>query len=120
MDALGGRPGVYSARYAGEYCSFQDNVDKLLLEMDGKTDRRARFRTVIAWVSSNEIQLFSGEVRGTISKEIRGKEGFGYDPVFIPEREERSFAEMSPEEKNAISHRRRAVDAFSAQFLKTQ
>ena len=114
VSALSGRPGVYSARYAGQDCSSTDNIEKLLNEMNGKDDRTAQFRTVIAWVKKDDFQLFEGQAEGIISTEIRGGGGFGYDPVFIPSGFDLSFAEMSPEEKNAISHRKRAMEKFIA------
>ena len=118
VSALSGRPGVYSARYAGQDCSSSDNIEKLLNEMKGVDDRSARFRTVIAWVKKDDFQLFEGQVEGEISTDIRGEGGFGYDPVFIPSGYNSSFAEMSSEEKNAISHRKRAMEKFIAR-LKT-
>jgi XTP/dITP diphosphohydrolase len=112
VSALSGRPGVYSARYAGPDCSSSDNIKKLLTEMKGKQDRSAQFRTVIAWVKKEDFQLFEGQVEGEISTEIRGEGGFGYDPVFIPSGHNFSFAEMSSDEKNAISHRKKAMEKF--------
>lgn len=105
VDALGGRPGVYSARYAGEKCSFDDNIDKLLDELDGNTNRKARFRTVICLIEDGKEKFFEGECKGVITTERYGKKGFGYDPVFIPDGYGESFAEMSGEDKNKISHR---------------
>lgn len=109
VKALGGEPGVYSARWAGENCSPKDNVRKLLKLMEGKTDRRARFRTVIALIIDGEEHIFSGEVNGTIATAPAGKEGFGYDPVFIPDGWNKTFAQASPYEKNSVSHRGRAL-----------
>ncbi len=150
VEALGGRPGVYSARYAGEHCSFDDNINKMLAEMDGQTNRKACFRTVICLIEKAEsgvngerktengeratqegaqasclqkaqngeratqegemsIKYFEGRVDGTILTERYGKEGFGYDPIFMPDRFAVSFAEMPLEVKNHISHRGRAV-----------
>ena len=109
VEALDGRPGVYSARYAGEHCSYQDNVDKLLREMTGKTNRRACFKTVIALILDGKEYLFEGRVDGQIIEDQRGMSGFGYDPVFLPDGFDRTFAEMSEEEKNSISHRGRAI-----------
>ena len=109
VDALGGRPGVYSARYAGEHCTFDDNINKMLAEMDGKTNRKACFRTVICLLEHGEPRYFEGRVDGTILTERYGKEGFGYDPIFMPDRFAVSFAEMPLEVKNHISHRGRAV-----------
>lgn len=109
VEALEGRPGVYSARYAGEHCSYQDNVDKLLREMKGKTNRKACFKTVIALILEGKEYLFEGRVDGQIIEDQRGMSGFGYDPVFLPDGFDRTFAEMSEEEKNSISHRGRAI-----------
>lgn len=116
INALGGAPGVYSARYAGEGCSFADNVAKVLGEMEGKADRSARFRTVICLVLEGREYFFEGIVKGTITLENHGTGGFGYDPVFVPEGERRTFAQMSMEEKNTLSHRARAVRKL-ADFL---
>ena len=109
VEALDGRPGVYSARYAGEHCSYQDNVDKLLREMKGKTNRKACFKTVIALILDGKEYLFEGRVDGQIIEDQRGVSGFGYDPVFLPDGFSHTFAEMSEEEKNSISHRGRAM-----------
>ena len=106
---LGNRPGVYSARYAGEPCDSEKNIDKLLSELDGLNDRRARFRTVIALISNNELKEFEGKIEGAIIKERRGNGGFGYDKVFVPEGYDRTFAEMESFEKNSISHRAKAT-----------
>lgn len=120
VAALNGEPGVYSARWAGPACSYQDNVDKMLREMEGKTDRRAVFRTVIAWVDGQqEPRFFEGRVEGIITPEARGQGGFGYDPVFLPEEHSLTFAEMPAAEKHALSHRGRAVRAF-VEFLASQ
>lgn len=119
VAALNGAPGVYSARYAGEHCSFDDNVAKMLREMEGKSNRKARFRTVIALIKNGETHYFEGIVDGEILTERHGSEGFGYDPIFRPEGYEKSFAELSLEEKNSISHRGRAV-AKLIEFLKQQ
>lgn len=112
--ALQGRPGVYSARYAGEACSFEDNVKKLLGEMEGVDDRSARFRTVICLIINGKENLFEGIVSGSITTAPHGSQGFGYDPVFVPEGHQQTFAEMDIDEKNEISHRARAVKALSA------
>ena len=110
VDALEGRPGVWSARYAGPSCSPSDNIEKLLSEMEGKVDRKARFRTVATLcVPGREPRQFEGRVEGAIATERHGAGGFGYDPVFIAEENGISFAEMSPEAKNDISHRGRAL-----------
>ncbi len=112
VDALDGAPGVYSARYAGENPTYDDNVNKLLAELVGKSNRAAQFRTVIAFVNGSDEHFFEGICRGKIIDEKRGDKGFGYDPVFIPEGYDQSFAELSSEEKNKISHRGRAVQKF--------
>ncbi len=109
VDALDGRPGVYSARYAGINCSFQDNVDKMLEEMTGIENRNAQFRTVIALVNHSSSNYFEGIVKGEILNSSQGNEGFGYDPIFSPNGFNESFAEMSIEAKNLISHRGLAV-----------
>lgn len=109
IDALEGAPGVYSARYAGENCSFNDNVQKVLKEMQSKHNRNARFRTVIALIIKGNEFLFEGEVMGQINKTQTGTKGFGYDPIFQPNGYSQSFAEMSLEQKNNISHRGIAV-----------
>jgi XTP/dITP diphosphohydrolase len=114
VNALGGRPGVYSARYAGENKSAEDNIEKLFAELRGENDRSAFFKTVIAVIINGKPALFEGIVRGVISKEKMGDKGFGYDPVFIPDGHSRSFAQMSREEKNKISHRGLAVKKFIA------
>ena len=117
VEALGGRPGVYSARYAGEHCTFDDNINKMLSEMDGKTNRRACFRTVICLIEAGTPRYFEGRVDGVILTERYGKDGFGYDPIFMPDRFAVSFAEMPLEVKNRISHRGRAV-AKLVEYLK--
>ncbi|MBN1949615.1 MAG: RdgB/HAM1 family non-canonical purine NTP pyrophosphatase [Bacteroidales bacterium] len=113
VEALAGAPGVYSARYAGPACSFEDNIVKLLSEMNGISNRKARFKTVIAFVENGEIVTFEGIINGQITTDRRGKEGFGYDPVFLPDQGKETFAEMSLEEKNRISHRALAVKKFT-------
>ena len=117
VDALGGRPGVYSARYAGENCSFDDNINKMLGEMQGIDNRRARFRTVICLLENGVPHYFEGRVDGRILTERHGEGGFGYDPIFMPDRFAVSFAEMPLEVKNHISHRGHAVAALTA-YLK--
>lgn len=112
VDALNGAPGVYSARYAGENVTYSDNVEKLLRELEGKTDRKARFRTVIAYVTDHGEQLFEGVCNGIITTETKGEKGFGYDPVFRPDGYSETFAELSAEEKNQISHRGKALEKF--------
>ncbi len=109
VEALGGRPGVYTARYAGEECDSVKNMKKLLAELEGQSNRRARFRTVICLIIGGVEHLFEGIVNGTITNSFSGTEGFGYDPVFMPDGQNRTFAEMPLSEKNKISHRGLAV-----------
>lgn len=118
VAALGGRPGVWSARYAGASATYADNVARLLAELDGVADRRARFRTaaVAAFPHGGEV-VAEGWVDGRIALAPRGPNGFGYDPVFVPaEGDGRTFAEMTPAEKEAVSHRGRAFRALAAQL----
>ena len=113
VEALDGAPGVYSARYAGEECDSEANMQKLLHELTGKNNRNAQFRTVIALIIKGEERLFNGIVKGTITGEKMGDSGFGYDPIFIPEGYSESFAQMGSETKNSISHRYRATEKLS-------
>lgn len=110
VEALRGAPGARSARYAGEKSHAGENMDKLLGELKGRSNRAARFRTVISLIIEGKEYLFEGICEGRILEEKKGSGGFGYDPIFAPGRETRSFAEMSMEEKSAISHRARAVE----------
>lgn len=112
IDALEGRPGVYSARYAGEGCSFADNVRKVVRELDGNPLRTARFRTVICLILEGKEYLFEGRVEGEILTAPEGEGGFGYDPVFRPAGFSDSFATMPADEKNRISHRGAAMRAM--------
>ena len=114
VDALDGRPGVYSSRYAGEDASYEDNVTLLLQELDSVPleKRTARFRSVIAYIDGDRIERFDGVLEGTILEVRRGKNGFGYDPVFLPEEGDLTLAEMGAEAKNEISHRGRALRSF--------
>jgi XTP/dITP diphosphohydrolase len=115
VRALGGRPGVHSARYAGEGAGDADNVRLLLRELDGAGDRRAAFVCVLVAVDpSSDLSVACGVCPGRIALAPRGEGGFGYDPVFVPDGEDRSMAQMRPEEKNAISHRGRAVRRLAA------
>lgn len=118
VDALNGAPGVYSARYAGEAKNSLDNMALLLKNMSGIQNRKARFRTVIALILDGKEYLFEGVVNGTIAEEPRGKAGFGYDPLFVPDGYSTTFAEMDSEAKNAISHRGRAVEKLAVFLLK--
>ena len=118
VEALNGAPGVYSARFAGEHCSFDDNIDKLLAALEGKENRRADFRTVICLIENGEPKYFEGRVDGQILTERHSNgEGFGYDPVFMPDRFAVSFAEMPLEVKNTISHRGLAVKKLQEYLL---
>ena len=119
IEALGGRPGVYSARYAGENCSFQDNVRKVMSELQGIENRNACFKTVVALILDNQTYYFEGRVDGEIITEERGAAGFGYDPIFRPLGFNQTFAEMSEADKNAISHRGRAMQKLM-DFLKNK
>jgi XTP/dITP diphosphohydrolase len=110
IEALGGKPGVHSARFAGEHKDFDANIDKVLLLMTGISNRRAKFRTVIALILENSEYMFEGTVTGSILYERRGDQGFGYDPIFVPDREKLSFAEMTLDAKNRISHRAKAFE----------
>lgn len=114
VEALGGAPGVHSARYATDGHDFAANNRLLLKNMEGVENRRARFRTVISLILNGEEHLFEGVVEGRILDHESGHEGFGFDPLFVPDGSERTFAEMSAEEKNAISHRGRAVRKLAA------
>lgn len=117
IKSLNNEPGVYSARYAGQDRSFEANMNKVLMKLNGKTDRTAHFRTVIALIISGQEYIFEGICPGKITKEKSGNEGFGYDPIFKPKGYERTFAEMTLEEKNIISHRGLAIDKV-VKFLK--
>ncbi len=110
VDALKGAPGVYSARYAGENASYNDNCAKLLQEMEGFSDRSARFRTVISLIINGEETKFEGICEGLITAEATGNQGFGYDPVFIPKGATTTFAAMNLNEKQKYSHRAKAVE----------
>lgn len=119
VDALSGAPGVHTARFAGTDATPADNNAKLLRTLVGADTRHARFRTVVAFVDEDGTHCFEGVCEGTIAEAPRGDGGFGYDPLFVPEGEVRTFAEMEPVQKNAISHRKKALQQFVA-FLRTQ
>lgn len=119
VEALNGEPGVRSARYAGDDRSPRANIDKLLSRLSAGADRAARFRTVIALILDGQEYLFEGICPGHIVETVRGESGFGYDPVFVPDGADRTFAEMSLEEKSRFSHRRKAMDQLT-DFLKKQ
>ena len=112
VEALDGAPGVFSARYAGEKATYEDNVLKLLSELDGKTNRNAQFRTVVALVDGENEHTFEGICTGKIIEKQIGKKGFGYDPIFMPSEFAETFAQMNAKIKNLISHRGRAVQKF--------
>ncbi len=118
VTALDGAPGVYSARYAGQGRDSNDNMDKLLANLKVKSDRSAQFRTVIALIINGERYQFDGIVKGHIAKDKRGTNGFGYDPIFVPEGNDKAFAELGNEVKNQISHRARATQKL-IDFLST-
>ena len=110
VTALDNAPGVHSARYAGDEKSFDRNTEKLLANLEGKTDRSARFRTVICLILQGKEHYFEGRCEGRIAGEPGGSQGFGYDPVFIPEGSDKTFAQMGMAEKNRFSHRKKATD----------
>ncbi|KEY19638.1 RdgB/HAM1 family non-canonical purine NTP pyrophosphatase [Kaistella antarctica] len=111
VEAIDERPGIYSARYAGDH-DFAKNMAKVLEELDGVENRKAYFVTVMCLVDETGTNYFEGRVYGTLTKEVRGEKGFGYDPIFVPENHEFTFAEMKAEDKNKISHRKKAIEQF--------
>ena len=117
VEALNGAPGVFSARYAGDGHDSEANMQKLLKELEGKENRKAQFRTAICLIMEGKEYLFEGIVKGSIIEEKRGGAGFGYDPIFVPEGYDQTFAELGNDVKNTISHRARAVEKLCA-FLK--
>lgn len=119
VESLNGEPGVKSARYAGEDRSFDKNIDKLLNRLAGSGNRQARFRTVISLIIDGKEELFEGIAEGKIIDIRRGTKGFGYDPVFVPDGSDKTFAEMDLEEKNKYSHRKKATEKLIA-FLKAR
>ncbi|MFQ3576581.1 MAG: RdgB/HAM1 family non-canonical purine NTP pyrophosphatase [Cytophagales bacterium] len=119
VETLDNEPGVYSARYAGEEKDDMKNIEKLLLKMIGEKRRNARFRTIITYIDQGGIVQFEGIIEGKIIHELRGKNGFGYDPIFIPIGHEKTFAEMNSEEKNALSHRFLALKKLQ-EYLRTR
>lgn len=118
VDALNGEPGVYSARYAGSQKNDNDNIEKLLAKLTNSTNRKAHFKTVMALVINGNAFLFEGIIKGAITHEKRGTNGFGYDPIFVPDGYTQTFAEMNAETKNSISHRGIALKKLMV-FLKT-
>ncbi|MDR2083500.1 MAG: non-canonical purine NTP diphosphatase [Bacteroidales bacterium] len=117
VEVLNGAPGVYSSRYAGEHVTYEDNVNKLLHEMQGKENRKARFLTIVCLILDGKKHIFKGIVNGTIIETPKGVGGFGYDPVFVPENFSETFAELSLETKNKISHRGKALDELKIFLL---
>lgn len=117
VEALNNQPGVFSARYAGEHGNHEANNQKLLKELEGKSNRKACFKTVIALLMDGKIYYFEGRVDGVIAEKLSGSKGFGYDPLFIPDGYDGTFADMPAEIKNSISHRKRALEAM-LEFLK--
>ena len=113
VEALNGAPGVYSARYAGEHGNAEANMNKLLENLKGVDNRKARFVTVICLINKEQTLYFRGEIKGTIINEKRGSDGFGYDPIFVPDGFNRTFAEMTLEEKNKMSHRALALEKMT-------
>ncbi|MCP9766586.1 RdgB/HAM1 family non-canonical purine NTP pyrophosphatase [Lacihabitans sp. LS3-19] len=119
IEALGNQPGVYSARYAGEPTNHEANIEKVLTEMQGKTNRNAKFRTAITMILNNKTSFFEGEISGKIITECIGEGGFGYDPIFMPDGFDITFAEMSSQQKNQLSHRANAIKKL-LEYLKTK
>ena len=119
VEALNGAPGVKSARYAGENRSFENNIDKLLFNLENKENRNAQFRTVICLITNGVEKLFEGVCKGTIIAERKGSSGFGYDAIFMPDGADKTFAEMSLNDKNKFSHRKKAVEKLTT-FLKSK
>jgi XTP/dITP diphosphohydrolase len=117
VEVLNGEPGVKSARYAGEERSFEKNIDKLLGKLENKENRNAQFKTVVCLIENGKQKIFEGTCKGTIIAQRRGDSGFGYDPVFIPIGSTKTFAEMSMEEKNRFSHRKKAIEKLT-RYLK--
>jgi XTP/dITP diphosphohydrolase len=117
VEFLNGEPGVKIARYAGEERSFEKNIDKLLGKLENKENRKAQFRTVVCLIENGKQKFFEGICKGTIIAQRRGDSGFGYDPVFIPDGSTKTFAEMSMEEKNRFSHRKKAIEKLTS-YLK--
>lgn len=113
IEALNGEPGVYSARYAGEAATFADNIRKVMEKMEGKPNRKARFKTVITHYFEGNYVQFEGITEGWIIEETKGREGFGYDPIFRPEGSDKTYAEMTLEEKNSFSHRRKSFEQLA-------
>jgi XTP/dITP diphosphohydrolase len=120
VEALDGAPGVFSARYAGEQATAEDNIKKLLLALEGKTNRKACFTTCICLILDGKQHFFEGKCNGTIAATVKGENGFGYDPVFIPDGFQHTFAELDPKIKSEISHRKNAVAQMVDFLFKTE
>lgn len=118
VDALKGLPGVHSARYAGEEKNEQDNINKLLQALEGQENRSAHFKTIVSLIIDGENHFFEGICKGNIAQQPTGKNGFGYDPIFIPEGSHHSFAEISLQEKSSMSHRKKAIEKMAV-FLRS-
>lgn len=118
VEGLDGRPGIFSARYAGDH-DFAKNMEKVLSELEGEENRKAYFITVLCYYDENGARYFEGKAHGNLLTENKGHKGFGYDPIFVPEGYKMTFAEMNPEDKNRISHRKQALDLF-LDFLKVK
>lgn len=118
IDALNGEPGVYSARYAGENATFDQNIEKVLIKMQNQTDTKARFKTVITYYNDGEYVQFEGITEGEIINTQRGENGFGYDPIFKPVGSTKTYAEMDLSEKNSFSHRKKSFDQFANHLKK--
>lgn len=120
VEYLNGAPGVFSARYAGDAKDNEQNMNRLLAELEGVDNRKAQFKTVLAFTTEKGVEMFEGVAKGEIAQiRHRGPYGFGYDPIFIPEGFDRSFAQMTPDEKNSLSHRGRALSAFVSWIVKS-
>lgn len=117
VPALGNAPGVYSARYAGINATYKENCDLLLKNLEGIENRNAKFVTVLCFLNGNEKHFLIGEVHGTITNRYMGENGFGYDPIFLPDGNSKTFAEMDLSKKNTLSHRSRAIEKFAALLL---
>ena len=120
VEALNGAPGVFSARYAGDQATADENINKLLLALDGKSNRKACFTTCICLLLEGKQYFFEGKCHGTIATTVNGENGFGYDPVFIPDGYQNTFAELDPKIKSEISHRKRAVAQMVDFLFKTE
>ena len=117
INALNGEPGVYSARYAGPKATYDDNTDKVLYKMKNETDRSARFKTVITYYTEGKYVQFEGITEGVILEERKGSAGFGYDPIFRPLGADKTYAEMTLEEKNGFSHRKKSFELFANHLI---